>query len=275
MRQGSDTPASTRIRENQRRSRNRKKELIDDLQKRLQEYEKKGVAATLEMQRAARRVAHENAGLRSLLARHGVSEGEIADHLRSFSDAQSPSNVSAGVVVAPALVQGRTPVRSPGPGVSAVRLHGQGQLVDQRTLHESNAQQPAPILAPTTTVRRPVDHEPQSESDMQIDESTSAVAKHLSDVENNDHSASHADHVPVPEEQECPNTADCFCPPTIKIHNQALSPGLEISCEAAASIIVDMRGDGDFDSARALLGCTGPEECNVKNSTVLQIMDEG
>lgn len=36
-----------------------------------------------------------------------------------------------------------------------------------------------------------------------------------------------------------------------------------------------MRGDGDVDSIRASLGCTSREECIVRNSTVLQIMDEG
>ena len=49
----------------------------------MQEYEKLGVQATFEMQRAARGVAAENATLRSMLRRRGVSDGEIEQFLRS------------------------------------------------------------------------------------------------------------------------------------------------------------------------------------------------
>ncbi|RMZ73301.1 bzip transcription factor [Pyrenophora seminiperda CCB06] len=88
---GNDTPSSVRIRENQRRSRNQRKELIHDLQRRVQEYEAKGVAATQDMQRAARKVAEENLRLRSLLASRGVSQSEIVTYLQSF-DAGSVQN---------------------------------------------------------------------------------------------------------------------------------------------------------------------------------------
>jgi hypothetical protein len=83
---------------------------------------------------------------------------------------------------------------------------------------------------------------------------------------------------PAPsEELECPTTSECFCPPTATPKVRSLDNGLEISCETAATIIVEMRGDGnvDIDSVRASLGCKGREKCSVKNSRVLQIMDEG
>jgi hypothetical protein len=79
----------------------------------------------------------------------------------------------------------------------------------------------------------------------------------------------------APEESDCPTTSECFCPPTAAPKIRPTSNGLEISCETAATIIVEMRGDGDVDSIRASLGCTSREECSVRNSTVLQIMDEG
>jgi len=35
-----------------------------------------------------------------------------------------------------------------------------------------------------------------------------------------------------------------------------------------------MRGDGDRQKIRASLGCHGDKECSVKNTLVLELMDE-
>ena len=80
---------------------------------------------------------------------------------------------------------------------------------------------------------------------------------------------------PIVGPPECANTLECFCPPPSAIDQDATNPGLEISCEAAATIIVEMRGDQDRESIRASLGCRGRETCTIKNSIVMQILDEG
>ena len=80
--QKSAIPPITRIRENQRRSRARRSELVKDLQQRLHEYEKKEVQATISMQQAARRVVWENTQLRILLVSKGVSSQGIEDFIR-------------------------------------------------------------------------------------------------------------------------------------------------------------------------------------------------
>lgn len=81
-----------RVRDNQRRSRARRKELLDDLQTRLDECHRRGVQATVEMQQAARHVARENQRLRALLTRKGVPDAEVDAFLRvgdpSFIDEQ-------------------------------------------------------------------------------------------------------------------------------------------------------------------------------------------
>jgi DNA polymerase II large subunit len=98
--QNNDTASALRIRENQRRSRNRRKELIEELQGRLNEYERKGVEATQDMQRAARKVAQENMRLRSLLARHGVSQEEVEIYLRlSEMRLTMPSSSPLGITM--------------------------------------------------------------------------------------------------------------------------------------------------------------------------------
>jgi hypothetical protein len=80
--------------------------------------------------------------------------------------------------------------------------------------------------------------------------------------------------VQLEEDVDCPNTSGCFCPPTTTVKERPLDTGLVISCEAAATIIAEMRGDGDRHRIRASLGCHGNKECNVKNSIVLELMDE-
>lgn len=65
------------MRENQRRSRARRKEYLADLEDRFRNYKERGVAATAEMQTAARRVLAENRRLRVALRARGMSDTDI------------------------------------------------------------------------------------------------------------------------------------------------------------------------------------------------------
>ncbi|KAG7287924.1 hypothetical protein NEMBOFW57_007442 [Staphylotrichum longicolle] len=80
---------STRVRDNQRRSRARKKEYLQDLERRVRQAEQQGVQASAAIQAAARQVAEENQKLRQLLRHHGVNDRNIETYL------------SSGVVVVP------------------------------------------------------------------------------------------------------------------------------------------------------------------------------
>ncbi|KAH6692459.1 hypothetical protein F5X68DRAFT_188126 [Plectosphaerella plurivora] len=82
--QTKDPANASRIRDNQRRSRARRKEYVEELQRQVQEYEKQGVQASLDIQKAARDVSIENSRLRTLLSHRGVSAPEIDAYLRSF-----------------------------------------------------------------------------------------------------------------------------------------------------------------------------------------------
>ncbi|KAE9371168.1 hypothetical protein N431DRAFT_425837 [Stipitochalara longipes BDJ] len=72
-----------RIRDNQRRSRARRKEYLQELEARLRQCELQGIEASSEIQMAARRVAEENKKLRGLLAQHGVGEDTIETYLET------------------------------------------------------------------------------------------------------------------------------------------------------------------------------------------------
>jgi hypothetical protein len=253
MQQGSDTPSSMRIRENQRRSRNRRKELIEELQGRVQDFERKGVVATQEMQRAARKVAKENVRLRSLLAHHGVPQDEVDTYLRSFDEDEAPKAASDDAII-PAPFQARAPIIT-SRVVSAAQAANQIQRCNHSLIGSDNdtatpfsgyqVEGPSdfvPCTQATTRLSRP--------SEIHYKTSANDVA------------------------EDCPSTSECFCPPTIT-HGSPSDHGLEISCETAANIIIEMRGDrGDLESIRNSLGCIGSEKCTVRNSTVLQIMDE-
>ncbi|KFY46741.1 hypothetical protein V495_02279 [Pseudogymnoascus sp. VKM F-4514 (FW-929)] len=84
IRQASNMPDSdkanlARIRDNQRRSRARRKEYLQELEGRLRQCELTGVEASSEIQGAARKVIEENRRLRLLLAQHGVSPDDASD----------------------------------------------------------------------------------------------------------------------------------------------------------------------------------------------------
>ncbi|KAJ6444409.1 kyphoscoliosis peptidase [Purpureocillium lavendulum] len=89
------TPAQkanlARIRDNQRRSRARRKEYLQELEQRLRACELQGIEASAEVQVAARRVAEENKQLRELLNRYGFSDEYIANYLQSGATATPDS----------------------------------------------------------------------------------------------------------------------------------------------------------------------------------------
>ncbi|KAF2083285.1 hypothetical protein K490DRAFT_18352, partial [Saccharata proteae CBS 121410] len=62
-----------RIRDNQRRSRARRKEYLQELETKYRNCEQKGVEASAEIQAAAKRVLEENRRLRALLRQQGLS----------------------------------------------------------------------------------------------------------------------------------------------------------------------------------------------------------
>merc|ERR1712225_68184 len=72
-----------RIRDNQRRSRARRKEYLQELEIRLRQCELQGVEASSEIQGAARKVAEENKRLRALLSQQGVREDSIEVYLQT------------------------------------------------------------------------------------------------------------------------------------------------------------------------------------------------
>ncbi|KAF7559571.1 hypothetical protein G7046_g4601 [Stylonectria norvegica] len=101
--ENSANPTAVRIRDNQRRSRARHKEYVEGLQRKIQDHERRGVEATLEMQQAARNVAVENSRLRILLGYHNVTNDEIDKFLQTFPD--QPATDIAKATISQSVVE--------------------------------------------------------------------------------------------------------------------------------------------------------------------------
>src|ERR1700761_8447152 len=111
-----DRPSkSDRIRDNQRRSRQRKKEYLHELEKKVRQYEADGVKASAEMQAAARQVLEhmnqvreENQKLREFLNSYGVTDAEIEERLRVTTRVGSSRRSSTHTTAITSLMAGPT-----------------------------------------------------------------------------------------------------------------------------------------------------------------------
>ncbi|KAK9377154.1 uncharacterized protein V1513DRAFT_456581 [Lipomyces chichibuensis] len=72
-----------RIRENQRRSRARKREYVADLETKIRSCQEEGLQLNIQIQRTARRVVEENRKLRELLSKVGVDERMVEEWLKN------------------------------------------------------------------------------------------------------------------------------------------------------------------------------------------------
>jgi hypothetical protein len=217
------------------------------------------------MQRAARKVAQENTRLRNLLARHGVSQAQVDSYLQS-NDANEHSSIQS------ARVPFRTPIET---STSVLRPMINVAPISERDHHTNDCH----IDTHADNIAHPSRHHTFDEqaitANPQLSQTVLNGCNQTSGTLLRNTELRHEKSNDAGNDSTCPNTSDCFCPPTSPHAHQPLNAGLEISCEAAATIIIEMRGDGDVESVRAALGCAGRENCNVRNSTVLQIMDEG
>lgn len=48
----------------------------------------------------------------------------------------------------------------------------------------------------------------------------------------------------------------------------------KIHCMEAATILAQIRGNSDISQARAVLGCANNDSCMVRNTDLLDLMDE-
>ncbi|KAM0561981.1 hypothetical protein ACHAPJ_002422 [Fusarium lateritium] len=228
------TPESLALnRENQRRSRARQRELLDDLQSRVREYERRDGQATLEMQRVARAVAGENAALRGLLAAKGVPADEVEAHVEAVRQ-EEKAVVRTGVSSA-------TPVGIPGCAVSPITM----------------ASRPMPCS--------------QSQGCGSIQENGNASYAFQSKAYSPPTPATTA--TSCTEDSVSERSGCCPKPQAAPETQMSKSPD-KIHCMEAATILAQIRGHSDISQARASLGCSTNNDCMVRNTDLLNLMDQ-
>ncbi|RYP70447.1 hypothetical protein DL771_005488 [Monosporascus sp. 5C6A] len=252
-----DDPA--RNRENQQRCRARRKEYVQELERRVREYERRDAEATCEMQRAAQAVAWKNERLLALLALHGVPRAEIDAFL------QPPDGVGAAAAnnAAPSAA-GFTPTAASCAGAAGVPSGG-GAKFDGLGL-SSNAKAGSPEHVPLARACSAASRCATRKSDEPCSAGTDSQSSYEA-PETNILSRQ-------PDSTSSDTPADKVDLPATGIGLSHGSPGQVTSCDAAATMIADLQGHGDAAQARSLLDCGDSSDCHVKNTRLFQLMVE-
>ncbi|KAL9118391.1 MAG: hypothetical protein Q9187_005067 [Circinaria calcarea] len=251
-------PDPNRIRDNQRRSRARRKEYLQAAKQRLQDFERAGVTASTEIQAAARKVVEENLLLRSLLRRHGVTDVEISEHLRNGSEGARRGGPASGGTLE--TLRAESPVSASEKSLersTRVQASFEGQTSSTVTALQQEPR-PQPAL-PTVTL--PIGMSSITSSDgqpspSQIESYENARPNQMYDITE--------DIVALPDELD----------PTSAVNRPSL-PQVDntTSCVLAATILTGMGCAKTIEEVTAELGCSAEADCRVDNTTLFSIMD--
>ncbi|MCJ1286581.1 hypothetical protein MMC26_005927 [Xylographa opegraphella] len=234
-----------RIRDNQRRSRARRKEHLQDTEKRLRELERAGIEVSSDIQKAARKVVDENCQLRSLLRLRGVTDAEIDEHLRRSV------NGSEEIAPSPHLL-----------------VTGHSVKLLSFTKHTSNAITPVPsrpydVLSQKATAFTPISgttEETPNHAPPQPETPAADYSVAIRHIDNSNPPEIHLQSTTTQHQQP----TEPIRPPS-KIDNTT-------SCLLAANILAGMSAKS-AEEVSAELGCYPGTDCAVDNVTLFQIMD--
>ena len=302
-----------RIRDNQRRSRARRKEYLQELEARLRQCELQGIEASAEIQVAARRVADENRKLRGLLAQHGIPDDHVEAYIQSSPTADSVisgqyGNTSTAVQTLEQLLQARKPCCADGntgaPTNSAIGVTGsRDSSTSQSTVHSTWKP-----IHPQRRSSQPLGKSTSSAHHFMTPSSTSSRASNASLGGASDHSIALLQRLtpvslprnPSPASNHARNDLQMFdfesqlsfsnsydnhaaivqqhlqphsMPPRSSVHIPTTSAGSNVNSCDFATDMITTMAGGDPSSVRADLGCSPGLDCEVDNQLVFDVMD--
>lgn len=246
-----------RIRNNQRRSRARRKEYLQELEGKLRKYETMGVEASMEIQASARLVVEENKRLRALLQSRGIMSLEIDTAIGS-------SSASLGAPTKAERLDAK--LNKPKACYSNKSKKGCSPPQPDKSVHpqtfpggRDTTKCLLPLTPLVTTLQNPTSlpASPALESGLSSTSLTSSslTTPAFSPSKPTSHSG---DHFP----EATPDLS------------AELSPDNDTSsCTFAANIITSMRADVSVEDVKFELGCGKNAECKVDNSTFFTAMD--
>ncbi|ERT01700.1 hypothetical protein HMPREF1624_02954 [Sporothrix schenckii ATCC 58251] len=256
------------IRDNQRRCRARQKELVQDLQRRLQDYERRGVQASIHMQHAARAVSEENRRLRSLLARYGVSGDEIEQHLRHDGEDRDDQH---GQVQSADLHRSSYNVSSRPSPTNKDQQHAWRRASPHASPESPRSPAHTGAVSPTSTQDSP------RSAAIRSDRSVGLLGQHEWDAMDFDKGLSFGYENDGPAtESGC--ESELHLQTDVHLHTANVSrtaaSSMETPCELAAAIVADVQGHGDQTLVYPALGCSVTNRCLVKNVKILDLIDK-
>lgn len=287
-----------RIRDNQRRSRARRKGYLQELEARLRQCELQGIEASAEIQLAARKVANENKRLRSLLAQHGVGDDTVEAYIHtdervagqyrgdssSVQDLEHLLNTRKSICTDPGLC-GKSPIPSIAREASRSSSQPLWDMQSQRMLGKEASASHKFMMSSDTTSRSgssSIDHgsnnshhaSTHDQTRLQSGMSPVALARNPSDSVGTH--ATQFDH----------DAQISFSNPSSysSAHQQHMQPhdgstsyvrttdSNVNSCVFATDMITTMAG-ADPNTVRSELGCLPGIDCEVDNHLVFSVMD--
>ncbi|KAK5688467.1 hypothetical protein LTS10_000445 [Elasticomyces elasticus] len=233
-----------RIRDNQRRSRARRKEYLSEIEAKYRTCEQTGAEASAEIQQAARRVLEENKRLRELLKHQGLSDTEIDKFL--YERPENPQYPSPTTVALENMIGQRRPC---GPGSACGTSSSiQDAVQGSSGLSAQQCRTPYPrnLTSPPLTASSAFQHHPAQSYD----------AASVVDVPDG-HRMNYDDPFIWNEQYTMPNIP---------------VPTETSSCYVAADAIRSIKPDVGY-SLEMELGCGDGRECHVPNTQIFSIMD--
>ncbi|EOD43816.1 hypothetical protein UCRNP2_9497 [Neofusicoccum parvum UCRNP2] len=267
-----------RIRDNQRRSRARRKEYLSELESKYRSCEQMGVQASAEIQAAAKRVLDENRRLRALLHQKGVCDAEID----SFTHANPLAPSSAPAETLDTMLKTRRPCNpqsacgSTG-GCSSSKSPVQdapAAMPPLATKRELGAQIARPQLPPqpyvgTASMNSALSPPATVASPMGMATPVQSLAEASSAIPASAYDPAYASFYGIPMQTS-------WGYPNVNNMHMNLAPQSpnSSSCVHAANIIRGMRTDVGPELEQDL-GCSSPgQECKVNNNVVFELVDK-
>nr|POF16278.1 hypothetical protein CFP56_23796 [Quercus suber] len=267
-----------RIRDNQRRSRARRKEYLQELETRYRACEQTGVEASAEIQAAARRVVDENKKLRQLLTQTGMSDADIDSMLgeESYLDDSTHSTNATALESLLGVKRQCGPGNSCSPSQSS---EGARQSQDCKPLASKDnsthlrTSTHSPVPLTSSDVDSPIAQysSPHDLSAASMPISVTGYAHHPYSMHN---------HSMIVQQQPQQQPFDynlgqhnMYMTWPSTPHYQAPTATDSTSCYVAADVLRGMKPEAGFEIEEQL-GCADGGECNVPNAHIFGLMDQ-
>lgn len=287
-----------RVRDNQRRSRARRKEYLQELETKYRTCEQVGIGASAEIQAAARQVADENRRLRQILIKHGISADEFDGDSPSSSVVsdleamigQKRSCGQDGSDCEQSLAKIREEYSSvPGRGLRPLQMRAADrQLSPQSGYESSNGGAGVPSPMSSTFQHQQQSHPNYAAAQSQITRAESGYTQQSQHQPRapsislyGDYPDYHSTSIPQQQQQQIqdhdfyshPQNLDSYPSQTLDLDHHSSQQNTSSSCRDIADAIRYVRPNLSQQELEREMGCQPGADCAVPNYEAFDLMD--